>query len=215
MRESIKIVFSEYNSKNEIDVKMVKKYFPEAEIQINTPENSVNDVFDKNHPRYGWRMHDFNNVRGLIHSSADITICLDADMKIINKDVRTIIPLVKKFGACLPFNNRGMVRVDTLKGADSDKKLDETKGTASAFNTAIAAFYRPNHRARAFFESALVILKNQKIRLPLVYWRAAYLTGFYPCLLPVQWCVCEGDEGCGNEIILHVGHNSVKEYYKM
>ena len=122
--------------------------------------------------------------------------------------------MVNKFGLCLPANSRHLVRVDTLVGADSDKALDETNGNAFAFNAAIMALDRTNRDAVACMERYCQIMDHNPVRGPLALWRAVWDTGFYPCPLPQQWCVCELDVGIGNEIILHVGHQKVREYYK-
>ena len=43
--------------------------------------------------------------------------------------------------------------------------------------------------------------------------RAAWNTGIYPYSMPQQWGVGSGYIGCKNEIILHVGHENVQDYY--
>ena len=43
--------------------------------------------------------------------------------------------------------------------------------------------------------------------------RAAWNTGIYPYSTAKQWGVGSGYIGCGNEIILHVGHLDVQDYY--
>lgn len=206
------LIFSEFYSKNKVDTERFKQYFPEASLQL-YHEDNTDFIFDRAHPRAGWRMHDFNQLDKLLDSKADVAIAFDADMKIVSEDVQTIIPLARKFGLCLPCNNRHLVRVDTLKGADSDKQLDETNGTAYAFNSAIIALSTSHHLARSVIEGARRIMLEDPVRLPLALWRAVHYVGFYPCLLPPQWCVCAGDEGCGNEIILHIGHEEVKKFY--
>jgi len=44
-------------------------------------------------------------------------------------------------------------------------------------------------------------------------WRAVYQTEVAPYILPPQWCVCAENVGIGNEIILHIGHDKVREFY--
>ena len=46
------------------------------------------------------------------------------------------------------------------------------------------------------------------------YLKAVWKTGIYPYILPQQRCVCDGNEGIGEEVILHVGHKNIAEYYK-
>lgn len=210
--KTIDFVFAEFNSKFPVPYANVRFFFPEASF-IEMNQTGVKGPFDPNHPRYGWRMNDYWQMRGLLESPADIAIALDADMQIVSHDVRTIIPLVKKFGLCLTVNPRNLVRVDTLVGADSDQKLDETNGTGYALNSALIAFDTSNARARELLKEAASQMEINPVRAPLAYWRAIYKTGFFPCLLPPQWCVCGGDEGIGNEIILHIGHESIRNHY--
>jgi len=212
MSKKLEIIFSEFYSQWEPNLLNVGGYFPEANISVYTELNATLR-FDRSHTRWGWRMHDYNQLEKMLASDADTVIVLDADMHIVSQDVRTILPLVDKFGLCLPSNNRHLVRVDTLIGADTDLGLDETNGTGYAFNSAIIALNKKDQAARAVIEEAARIMRHNPIRLPLALWRAVYACAFYPCLLPPQWCVCAGDEGCGNEIILHIGHEKVREFY--
>lgn len=208
----ISLIFSEFYSKYKVDQEAFKGYFPEAKIEF-FDENNTEIIFDRSHKRALWRMHDFNQLDKMLASDSDIVIAFDADMHIVSQDVRMILPLVNKFGLCLPSNNRHLVRVDTIIGTDSDLQLDETNGTGYAFNCAIMALDKKNRDAVAVVEEAARIMRHNPVRLPLALWRAVYACGFYPCLLPPQWCVCAGDEGCGNEIILHIGHQQVREFY--
>ena len=50
-------------------------------------------------------------------------------------------------------------------------------------------------------------------RAPLQMTRAAWNTGIFPYSAPQQWGVGSGYIGCGNEIILHLGHENVQDYY--
>lgn len=210
----IEIIFAEFGGKAVPDVDMVKKYFPEAKITIFNDSNCV-PVFDPKHPRYGWRMHDYYVLRGIVSSEADVAISLDADMKIVSEDVRKIIDLTCKFGLCLPCNPRLTVRKDTIIGTDSDKIIDETGGTGYSFNSAIIAATRHHQEAMLTLRKAAEYMYNNPGRLPLALWRAVWWSGLFPCLLPPQWCVCEGQEGCGDEIILHIGHEKVRRHYAL
>jgi len=205
---SIEIVFAEFG-KQRPDETNVRKYFPEA-----TVRHARADAFSfPDHPRWGWRMNDYWKVRAMVESEADIVIALDGDMRIVSDDVRTIIPLVERFGICLPSNSRWLVRVDTQIGADSDGQLDETNGTGYALNCAVMALQHGDLGSMALARAFLREMEAQPVRGPLAWWRAIYKFGLYPCLLPPQWCVCEKDIGCGNEIILHEGHESVRRHY--
>ena len=191
---------------------MIKNFFPESELRLYN-EDTTKPAFDTNHHRYGWRQHDLQQMIGLLESKADIAIAIDADMKMINPKIRTIIPLVKKFGFCIVASSRYVISHDTEIGADSDKQLDETQGTGYTMCTAFIAIDTANEKVRECITEAIRMIKETPMRLPLILWRAIYKTGVHPYILPQNWCVCEEDLGIGNEIILHIGHQKVKEFY--
>ena len=55
--------------------------------------------------------------------------------------------------------------------------------------------------------------KHPHKRAPLQMSRAAWVTGIHPYSMPQQWGVGSGYIGCGNEIILHLGHDNVQDHY--
>lgn len=208
----LEIIFSEFYSKNTVDVGHFQEYFPEADIKVYT-ESNTDLLFRNEHPRCNYHMHDYFQVRAMLDSKADIVLAFDADMRIVSDHVRSILRLAKRFGLCVPSNSRFLVRTDTLIGADSDKMLDETNGNGYALNSAIYAFETRNMAARNCLEEFCEIMLQAPVRAPLALWRAIYRTGYFPCLLPPQWCVCEADLGIGEEIVLHVGHEKVRKFY--
>jgi len=201
-----------------------RRHFPEATTSLYTDsgfssipgiERVLNVIppFAKNDTRYGWHASDLYKVRGLLNSTADLAIAIDCDMEVVSTDVRTLIPLTARFGLCLPANPRHLVRVDTMIGADSDKVLDETDGCGYAMNTTPIAFFTKHQAARHILETFCDEITRVPARAPLVMWRASWKTGFAPYILPLQWCVCEQSIGIGDEIILHVGHEGVRQHY--
>ena len=74
-------------------------------------------------------------------------------------------------------------------------------------------FHTKNDRARKLLEEFARLMKENPKRSPLQYTRAAWNTKIYPYSMPVQFGVGNGHRGCGNEIILHVGHLHVQDYY--
>jgi hypothetical protein len=56
-------------------------------------------------------------------------------------------------------------------------------------------------------------MRQRPIRGPTAMWRAIWRSNKNPYMLPPQWCVCQENCGVGNEIMLHVGHEKVKQYY--
>jgi hypothetical protein len=194
------------------DISQFKKYFPEADIRVYT-DGDVPDLFPPGR-RHGYHMNDYWKVKKLLESGEDIAIAFDADMRIVSDDVKVLPLLAENFGLCLPANPRQLVRVDTEIGADSDRQLDETRGAGYAYNTSPIALNLNHVRARICADEYCNQMILRTVRAPLAFWRAAWNTGFSPYLLPPQWCVCEKDIGCGNEIILHEGHEKVKQHYR-
>ena len=91
-----------------------------------------------------------------------------------------------------------------------------TKNSGSKkFSTSQAYVYKPPNSPSIFlfFPTRLKSLQGNPKRSPLQYSRAAWNTGIFPYVMPKQWGVGAGHEGCGNEIILHVGHIGVQDYY--
>ena len=193
------------------DTTQFHRYFPDAEVQVFS-DGDVPDLFEP-HPRHGWRSNDFWKVRKLLDSGADVAISFDADMRIVSEDVRALPFLAARFGLCLPANPRCLVRVDTSIGADSDHQLDRTNGTGYAVNCSPIALSLKYPRAVQVAEAYCEYMLANPCRGPLAWWRTIWSTGFSPCLLPPQWCVCAENIGCGNEIVLHDGHDAVRHHY--
>lgn len=206
-------------------LKTMLKFFPDLhltvytnyDIKINYKNTEIKHVepIKKDHKRSFWRSSNYWKHFGLLKSKYEISIAMDADFYILSNYVTTIIPLTLKFGLCVPMNPRYLVRVDTLIGADSDKLLDKTFGTGFATNGGMLSFHKDNRLAREFLES---YCKRRKIegRGTVSFWRTCWKFGskFNPYILPIQWCVCKKHVGVGNEIILHLGHQEVRNYYK-
>lgn len=207
---TIEIILAEFNRPTP-DVRNIQAAFPTAKVHVLT-DGDVPDLFTG--ARRGWRMNDYWKAARILDSQADVAIAMDGDMRIVSaEDARTLPILAQRFGLCLPVNPRYLVRVDTLIGADSDGVLDETRGTGHAVNCTPIAFSTRHDGARECVEAYCRIMLDNPVRGPLAWWRAFWQTGFSPCLLPPQWCVCQEHIGIGNEIMLHVGHERVRKQY--
>ena len=90
---------------------------------------------------------------------------------------------------------------------------DETRGNLLTYDLWWAGFNTKDDRARKYLAEFCRLMESNPKRAPLQMSRAAWNTGVYPYAMPIQWGVGQGDVGCGNEIILHVGHTNVKEHY--
>ena len=210
----------------------IKSFFPNAKLTLytNTEELAKNysdvevrlvDVkespFTKFNHRWGWHCCDYYQIKGLLESKADIAISVDSDLTFVSNEIETLLPITKKFGLCVPTNERQMVRVDGIhtRGNDGDYYIDEdeSRGNYLTYDLWWASFYTRNKRGRVWLEEFCRLMETNPRRAPLQMSRAAWNTGVYPYSMPVQWGVGKGYIGCGNEIILHVGHKEVQNYY--
>jgi len=210
----------------------VKKFFPQAKLTLYTdvPELGKNysdvevrvvDVnnspFSKSNHRWGWHCCDYYEAKGLLESTADVAISVDSDLMFISDEVKTILPITKKFGVCVPTNQRQMVKIDGIytRGNDGDYHLDEdeSRGNLLTYDLWWASFHTSNKRGRTWLEEFCRLMETNPKRAPLQMSRASWNTGIYPYSMPVQFGVGNGHIGCGDEIILHVGHVEVQDHY--
>lgn len=208
----------------------VKKYFPNAKLTLFTDDKRMADGYDdvevkvvdekdfiqsKQHKKWGWNNADYYQIYGLLNSSAEVAISVDSDIMFVNEEVKTIVPIIKKFGVCCPINVRGLVKIDGIHGNDGDYRIgeDESRGNITTYDLWWNGFHTKNSRARKLLEEFARLMKENPKRSPLQYSRAAWNTGIHPYVLPKQWGVGCRDVGCGEEIILHLGHIQVQDYY--
>ncbi|QTV04562.1 hypothetical protein [Faecalibacter bovis] len=211
------------NVRLEPTLSTLKKYFPEAKYTVYTDFDLKIDGVETikvsspvkfpDHERFGYRTADYFKFYSLIHSSADFKCVLDSDMKIVSSDIISLIYLTQKFGFCVPYNDRQLLRRDMESSKDTQNIKDESKGLGHSYNQSPMTLWKNDKRGVDFFSNCMEIMKNDPSRASLVMWKSAWKTGVYPYILPKQWCVCNGNEGIGDEIILHVGHKSVNDYY--
>ena len=214
MKPRIAIILAEYG-RPAPDVTQYRETWPEANIQVFSGSD-LPDVpqLDPKHPRYGWRMNDYYKVRKMLDSGADVAMCFDADMRIVDREAARTLPLLADtFGVCLPINPRYLVKVDFQVGADVTGATDQTMWYGPSVNCSpIAIDLRDVERRELAEEYCRIMLEHPK-RGPVAWWHAMLNTAIVPLILPPQWCVCERHIGVGGEIILHTGHASVKRHY--
>ena len=214
----------------------VKTYFPESkitfitddpksvegyddiEVQVISEDGLIQDENSKPYdPRWGCNNSDYYQIQGLLNSKADIAISMDSDLMFVSDEVRVILPMIERFGICCPTNERQMVKVDGIytrgNGGDYHIGEDESMGNLLTYDLWWNGFHTKNDRARKLLEEFARLMKENPKRSPLQYTRAAWNTKIYPYSMPVQFGVGNGHRGCGNEIILHVGHLHVQDYY--
>jgi len=210
----------------------IKQYFPNAKLTCYTDCPEIGDVykdveiievdgslFSKQHRYWGWFCCDYYQMYGLLNSKADVTISMDSDLMFASDQVKTLIPITKKFGICVPTNERQLVKVDSIytRGNNGDYHIgeDETNGNLLTYDLWWTSFHTKNERARKYLEEVKLQMskKHPHVRAPLHMSRAAWESGVNPYSMPIQWGVGSGHIGCGDEIILHVGHLNVQDHY--
>lgn len=201
------------------DVSQYRECWPEADIQVYSGSELPHaPQLEPAHPRYGWRMNDYWKVRKMLDSGADIAMCFDGDMRIVNRvAARTLPALTERFGICLPINPRYTVRRDFLDGADVPSIPVQPESFQHSYgpgvNCSPIAINLRDLERRQLAEDYCETMLDHPMRGPLAWWVAMLNTGIVPLILPPQWCVCEKHIGCGDEIILHEGHEAVKRHY--
>lgn len=211
----IDIVLAEFG-RPEPDTAQYRRVFPNATVRIfgDADARKCEWLPQFDGPRSGHRMNDFWKAQLALISSADVVIVVDADMRIVDDDgMRQLPVLAERFGLCLPANPRYLVAVDGTIGADPGKQASPAAEYGHAVNCSPIAFSTHHGRARYAVETYCQSMLDTPARGPVVWWRAFWKTGFFPCLLPPQWCVCQEHVGIGNEIMLHVGHEKVRKHY--
>ena len=199
------------------DVTQYRETWPDADIQVFGDAN-VPRFPQFEGARYGWRANDYWKVRkmldSVLDSGADVAMCFDGDMRIVDREAaRTLPGLAEIFGVCLPINPRYLQLVDWSAGADVNGDLPPVDFYGPSVNCSpVAINLRDIERLQLAEEYCREMLKHP-VRGPVAWWRAMVSTGITPLILPPQWCVCERHIGCGNEIILHEGHEAVKRHY--
>lgn len=203
--------------------KTLKKYFPNAKYTVYSDFDLHIDGVElikvqspvkyPEHPRYGYRTADYYKFYALTHSDADFKCIIDSDMQVVSSDVLALIYLTQKFGFCVPYNDRQLLRQDMVGSKDTQEITDESLGLGHSYNQSPMTLWKNNERGILFYDKCAKIMQEDPSRASLVMWKSAWETGIYPYILPKQWCVCDGNEGIGEEVILHVGHKKIDEYY--
>lgn len=218
---------TEFNNEERIDPTFtsLKKYFPKAKYTVFTDFDlkikGVNimkvdsPVVDPENLRFGYRTGNYFKFKGLLESEADFKCALDSDMQILSSKIIVLIYMTQKFGFCVPHNVRQLLKRDMEISLDSQLITDESQGLGYSYNQSPMTLWKGDKRGEIYYKACKEIMKNEPSRGSLVMWKAAWKTGVYPYVLPKQWCVCSGDEGVGDEVILHIGHNSVANYYNI
>jgi len=238
---SIEFIFSEFNEERvnaggadlsqqlrlDPSLSTLKKYFPNAKytvysdfdlkiegINLKKIENPVLQD-KKNLKRHFYHLADYYKFKGMLESEADIAISIDSDMYVLNDNVYSLIYLTEKFGFCVPNSSAQSMNFEIETSLDTIPVTDESKGFGTTSNITPMTLSKKSEVGKIFYQNCCEIMEKEPSRASIVMWKAAWKTGNYPYLLPKEFCVCRGNEGLGNEVILHVGHPSVAQFYNV
>ena len=204
----------------------LKKYFPNAkytvysDFDLEIPGVKLKKVIaspiqDDEHPRHFYRIADYFKFKSLLESDADFRCVIDTDMFVFSEEIYRLIYLTQIFGACAPYNSRNLLKKDMKISLDALEISDETKGLGHSYNQSPMTLWKNHEQGEAFYQACCQNMIKEPSRASRVMWNAAKQTGFSPYLLPAEWCVCAEDVGIGNEILLHVGHAKVADFYNI
>lgn len=203
----------------------LRHFFPKAKFTVysdfDLQEPGVNlvnvtsPIPEKEHPRYLYRTADYFKFKSLLNSTADFKCVVDTDMFAVSPEIYTLPYLTKLFGFCAPSNPRNLMKNDMAISLDSGEIPDMSRGFGHSYNQSPMTLWKQHSEGHAFYEKCCEIMIKEPSRASLVMWKAAQSTGYFPYLLSPEFCVCVGQEGIGNEVLLHVGHKSVAKYYNV
>lgn len=237
---SIEFIFSEFKeervnaggadlshqSRLDPSLTTLRKYFPNAkytvysdfDVQIdgvNLLKVVATPLKDVNHPRHYYHLADYYKFKGMLNSEADISVAIDSDMFVWNEEIYRLIYLTHKFGFCAPNSSAQSMNFEIATSLDTVPVKDESHGYGTTVNITPITLSKKSDEGEIYYKACCEIMEQEPSRASIVMWKAAWKTGKYPYLLPKEFCVCRGSEGIGNEVILHVGHPTVAEYYNI
>ena len=202
----------------------LKKYFPNAQYTVysdfeleipgvNLKQIITSPIKDEEHPRHFYRTADYFKFKSLLDSEADFKCIIDTDMFVASEEIYRLVVLTELFGACAPYNTRNLLKRDMEISLDTKEITDMSNGFGHSYNQSPMTLWKNHAAGTKFYQACCNLMIKEPSRASRVMWNAAKETGFSPYLLPAEFCVCKGDEGIGNEVLLHVGHPSVAEFY--
>lgn len=238
---SIEFIFSEFNEERvnaggadlshqlrlDPSLSTLKKYFPNAKYTVYSDFDLKIDGVNlkkiqtpvlqnkKNLKRHFYHLADYYKFKGMLDSEADVAISIDSDMYVLNEDVYSLIYLTEKFGFCVPNSSAQSMNFEVETSLDTIPVTDESKGFGTTSNITPMTLSKKSEAGKVFYEKCCEMMEAEPSRASIVMWKAAWATSVYPYVLPKEFCVCRGNEGLGNEVILHVGHPTVADFYNV
>lgn len=226
-KERVNAGGSAFDGRNRLEPSLstIRQFFPNAKFTVYSDfdleiegvdlKKVESPIPEKDHPRYLYRTADYFKFKSLLESEADFRCVVDSDMFVVSSHIYRLLYLTKIFGFCAPYNPRNLLKRDMEISLDTKQILDESGGFGHSYNQSPMTLWKNSEKGKLFFEECGNIMIAESSRASLVMWKAAKATGFSPYLLPAEFCVCGEDVGIGNEVILHVGHPSVAEFYNI
>lgn len=205
----------------------LKHYFPNAKfivysdfdlnvegVELRKIPQETFDLFEE-HPRKLYRLVQYLKLQAITNSQADIAIAIDSDMFVFSDEIYRLIYITDKFGFCVPSSNGLSMNFDVANSLDTYPITDDSNGFGGTFNITPMTLKTSDIRGKEFYTECMKATVAKGSRSSISMWNAAWKTGIYPYLLPREFCVCRGSEGIDNEVILHIGHQSVADYYNI
>ncbi len=226
-KERVNAGGSAFDGRNRLEPSLstIRQFFPDAKFTVYSDfdleiegvdlKKVESPITEKDHPRYLYRTADYFKFKSLLESEADFRCVVDSDMFVVSSHIYRLLYLTKIFGFCAPYNPRNLLKRDMEISLDTKQILDESGGFGHSYNQSPMTLWKNSEKGKLFFEECGNIMIAESSRASLVMWKAARKTNFSPYLLPAEFCVCGEDVGIGNEVILHVGHPTVAEFYNV
>lgn len=239
--KSIEFIFSEFNedrvnaggadlskhSRLDPSLTSLRKYFPNAKYTVYSDfDLNIEGVIlkklnppvlqDKKHlKRHFYHLADYYKFKGMVESDADIAIAIDSDMFVWNEEIFRLVYLTDKFGFCVPTSSGRSMNFEVESSLDTASITDESNGYGTTCNITPMSLAKHSERGKQYFEACCEEMEKEPYRASIIMWKAAWKTGIYPYCLPKEFCVVRGLQGIGHEVLLHVGHREVSDYYNV
>lgn len=241
--KNIEFIFSEFNeqrvnaggadlskhSRLDPSLTSLRKFFPNAKytvysdfdlnikgegIQLKKVEQPV--LQDKKHlERHFYHLADYYKFKGMLESDADIAIAIDSDMFVWSEEIYRLIYLTDRFGFCVPTSSGRSMNSEVETSLDTAPITDESNGFGTNCNITPMSLAKHSERGRAYFQACCDEMEKAPYRASIIMWKAAWNTKIYPYCLPKEFCVVRGLQGIGHEVLLHIGHQVVSDYYNV
>lgn len=207
----------------------IKQFFPDAKITVYTDREHIADVYPdveirkidmdacpfSGLERCSNYCNDYYQADGLLKSKSDVAVSVDCDIMFVSDNIKTLLPITKKFGFCIPQNPRQLVKKDGVNGKDGNYEIgeDESLGNILTYDLWWMSLYTKSKNGRIFYENFMKSISDKPARGPLHLTRTAWNTGIYPYAMPIQWAVSEHHVGCKHEIIVNMDSFKAQDYY--